>query len=119
LHQFIEGLADGYDTRIGERGVRLSGGQRQRLALARALYKQAPILVLDEPTSALDHRTEMAIIEAMDELQAAGTTVVVIAHRLSTMAQCDPVYVLDEGRLVKTGSFSQLSDELMALDRAT
>ena len=118
LRRFIESLPDGYDTRIGERGVRLSGGQRQRLALARALYKQAPILVLDEPTSALDEPTETAIIETMGELQTSGTTIVIVAHRLSTMAKCNPVFVLEEGRLLKSGSFSDLSPELTILDEA-
>jgi len=112
LHEFIETLPDGYDTHVGERGVRLSGGQRQRLALARALYKQAPMLVLDEPTSALDDQTEAAIVSALDELQSSGTTIVIVAHRLSTMAKCDPVFVLEEGRLVKSGSFVDLFGEL-------
>jgi ABC-type multidrug transport system fused ATPase/permease subunit len=108
LHEFIESLPDKYETRVGERGVRLSGGQRQRLALARALYKRAPVLVLDEPTSALDDQTETAIIEATNDLQASGVTIVIVAHRPSTMVTCDPVFVLDEGRLVKSGSFSEL-----------
>jgi ATP-binding cassette subfamily B protein len=104
LHDFIVSLPEGYETRIGERGVRLSGGQRQRLALARALYKQAPVLVLDEPTSALDDQTEAAIVDVLDKLQASGTTIVIVAHRLSTIAKCDPVLVLEEGRLVKSGN---------------
>ena len=108
LHDFIASLPEGYDTLVGERGVRLSGGQRQRLALARALYKQAPVLVLDEPTSALDESTEQAIIDALDELQSSGVTIVMVAHRLSTLAKCDPVFVLEEGRLARTGSFSDL-----------
>lgn len=108
LDDFIQTLPDRYDTRIGERGVRLSGGQRQRLALARALYKRAPILVLDEPTSALDDETETAIIKAMDKLQSSGTTIVIVAHRPSTMAKCDPVFVLEEGRVVRSGSFAEL-----------
>lgn len=115
LHDFIASLPHGYDTRIGERGVRLSGGQRQRLALARALYKRAPILVLDEPTSALDERTETAIIATLEELQSSGTTIVIIAHRLSTMARCNPVFVLEEGRLETSGSFSELFGELNRL----
>ncbi|HYC96269.1 MAG TPA: ATP-binding cassette domain-containing protein, partial [Sphingomicrobium sp.] len=119
LHDFIETLPDGYDTRIGERGVRLSGGQRQRLALARALYKRAPVLVLDEPTSSLDEQTEMAIIGAMDELQSSGITIVIIAHRLSTMAKCNPIYVLDEGRLVRSGSFAELFGKLPSVDQTS
>lgn len=112
LHEFIETLPEGYDTHVGERGIRLSGGQRQRLALARALYKQAPMLVLDEPTSALDDQTEAAIVSALDQLQSSGTTIVIVAHRLSTMAKCDPVFVLEEGQLVKSGSFVDLFGEL-------
>ncbi len=119
LRDFIESLPDGYDTRVGERGVRLSGGQRQRLALARALYKQAPILVLDEPTSALDDQTEMAIIDTLDDLQSSGVTIVIVAHRMSTMARCNPVFVLDDGRLVMSGSFSESFGEQRSFDRAT
>ena len=118
LHEFIETLPECYDTRVGEQGVRLSGGQRQRLALARALYKQAPLLVLDEPTSALDDQTENAIVSALDELQSAGTTIVIIAHRLSTMAQCDPVFVLDDGQLVRSGSYAELFGDLKGRDLA-
>jgi ATP-binding cassette, subfamily B, bacterial PglK len=118
LHDFIGTLAHGYDTHIGERGVRLSGGQRQRLALARALYKQAPVLVLDEPTSALDDQTERAIIATMDDLQSAGTTIIIVGHRLSTMAQCDPILVLEEGRLARSGSYAELFGELKRADKA-
>lgn len=117
LHDFIKTLPDGYDTHIGERGMRLSGGQRQRLALARALYKRAPVLVLDEPTSALDDETETAIIKAMDELQSSGTTIVIIAHRQSTMAQCHPVFVLEEGRLMRSGSFAELFGKMKGRDK--
>lgn len=118
FHDFIESLPDGYDTRIGERGVRLSGGQRQRLALARALYKQAPVVVLDEPTSSLDEPTERAIIDALDELQSRGTTIVIIAHRPETMAKCNPIHVLEEGRLVRSGSHSELFDKLREIGHA-
>lgn len=111
LHDFIEGLPDRYETRIGERGVRLSGGQRQRLALARALYKQAPLVVLDEPTSSLDEWTEKAIIDVLDELQLSGTTIVIIAHRAATIAKCDPVFVLDNGSLSQSANDAQLSDD--------
>jgi ATP-binding cassette, subfamily B, bacterial PglK len=118
LHEFIETLPNCYDTHVGERGVRMSGGQRQRLALARALYKQAPLLVLDEPTSALDDQTEMGIIDALDELQSSGTTIVIVAHRLSTMAKCNPVFVLEEGRVVRSGSFFELFGASKSLDIA-
>lgn len=103
LEGFIETLPDGYATRIGENGVFLSGGQRQRLALARAIYKQTPVLVLDEATNALDDETEKAVIAALDELQSDGCTIVIISHRKSTIAKCDRVLVLENGRLVQSG----------------
>jgi ATP-binding cassette, subfamily B, bacterial len=87
-HDFITSLPDGYDTIVGERGMRLSGGERQRVALARAFLKDAPILVLDEPTSSVDHQTEATIIAAMERLMA-GRTTIIIAHRLSTLGKCD------------------------------
>ena len=115
LHHFIESLPDGYDTRIGERGVRLSGGQRQRLALARAIYKQAPLLILDEATSALDSKTEAAVLSSLDELQAEGCTIIIIAHRMTTVQRCDRVFLLDEGQLTQEGSFAELSGRLVRL----
>jgi ATP-binding cassette subfamily B protein len=116
LHQFIQTLPDQYETRIGERGVRLSGGQRQRLALARALYKGAALLILDEATSALDDQTEQAIMEALDELQSEGTTVVIVAHRLSTIAKCGSIFVLDKGRLIRSGTAADVSGDLRSLE---
>jgi ATP-binding cassette subfamily B multidrug efflux pump len=109
---FIPDLADqagrrGYDAHVGERGVKLSGGQRQRIALARAVLKDAPILVLDEATSALDSEAEAAIQAAMAELMA-GKTVIAIAHRLSTIAAMDRIVVLDAGRIVEQGSHAEL-----------
>lgn len=105
LDGFIGTLPEQYDTRIGENGVLLSGGQRQRLALARALYKQAPVLVLDEATSALDDETEEAVVTALDELQTEGCTIIVITHRNTTVAMCDTLLVLENGKLVRsTGS---------------
>jgi ABC-type multidrug transport system fused ATPase/permease subunit len=115
LDEFIASLPDGYDTRVGERGVLLSGGQRQRLALARAIYKEASLLVLDEATSALDERTEAAVIDALDKLQTAGCTIVIIAHRPSTVKRCDPIFVLEEGRLVQSGRYDQLFGQLARL----
>lgn len=115
LNQFICSLPDGYETQVGERGIKLSAGQRQRLALARAIYKQAPVLVLDEATSALDEATETAVLASIDELQAQGCTIITIAHRLSTVRRCDRIFVLDEGRLVQTGSFAELFGQLNRL----
>ncbi len=103
LDHFIDSLPDGYATAVGERGVRLSGGQRQRLGLARAIYKSAPVLVLDEATSALDDTTETAVMAAIEELAAEGRTIVIIAHRQSTIARCDLVIRLEEGRIVERG----------------
>jgi ABC-type multidrug transport system fused ATPase/permease subunit len=100
LHDFIESLPQGYETRVGERGVALSGGQRQRLGLARALYKGAPVLVLDEATSALDEATEAAVLESLDLLCAArGLTIVMIAHRLHPAFRADQVVRLEKGRI--------------------
>lgn len=104
LDDFIEGLPQGYETEVGERGVQLSGGQRQRLGLARAFYKRAPFLVLDEATSALDPETEAAILQALDGFVANGGTLLLIAHRPTTLAACDMVVRLDGGRLVPAGS---------------
>ena len=115
LDEFVESLPEGYDTPAGERGVRLSGGQRQRLALARALYKRPRLLVLDEATSALDDQTEAAVLGALDELQAEGCTIVIIAHRLSTVERCDNIFMLEQGMLVQSGSFAELFGRLNRL----
>ncbi|OOE86624.1 lipid A ABC transporter ATP-binding protein/permease MsbA [Salinivibrio sharmensis] len=104
---FIRGLDHGYDTMIGENGVSLSGGQRQRLAIARALLRNAPVLILDEATSALDTESERAIQAALDELQK-DRTVLVIAHRLSTIEDADQILVVDEGEIVERGSHQAL-----------
>lgn len=105
---FIESRTNGYDTVVGDRGNRLSGGERQRIALARAILKDAPILVLDEATSALDVETEARIKSAIDRLRA-GRTTFIIAHRLSTVRDADLVIFLDHGRIAEQGSFDQLS----------
>lgn len=97
LANFIESLPQGYETRVGERGVRLSGGQRQRIGIARALYRQASVLVFDEATSALDMETETAVMEAVRELPAE-LTVLIIAHRLTTVENCDEIVTLENGR---------------------
>lgn len=106
-HTFIERLPDGYDTLIGERGLRLSGGERQRLAIARALLKDAPILVLDEATSSVDAASEAAIQQALDRLRH-GRTVLIIAHRLSTVRQADRIVVMEAGRGVESGPHAEL-----------
>ena len=108
LDDFIASLPGGYDTRVGERGVQISGGQRQRLAIARAVYKQAPVLVLDEATSALDQATEDAVISALDRLAERGMTIIMIAHRPSVVRHCDLVVRLDNGRIAESGSYRQL-----------
>ena len=105
--EFIAGLPDGYDTLVGERGVKLSGGQRQRIAIARAILKDAPILVLDEATSALDSESESAIQEALANLME-GRTSIVVAHRLSTIAGLDKIVVLHDGKIVEQGSHKEL-----------
>jgi ATP-binding cassette subfamily B protein len=104
LHDFIMGLPEGYSTLVGERGVRLSGGQRQRLGIARAIYKNAPIFVLDEATSALDEETERAVMAALEDLRREGRTIIIVAHRESTIRNCDFVARLDHGRIVDHGS---------------
>lgn len=108
VHDFISTeLTDGYETVIGERGVRLSGGQRQRLGLARALYRHPNVLILDEATSALDSITEHAVIDALRE-STKDLTIIVIAHRLSTVRHADCIYLLEHGRLVAEGSYEEL-----------
>jgi ATP-binding cassette subfamily B protein/subfamily B ATP-binding cassette protein MsbA len=106
-HAFVERLPRGYDTRVGERGATLSGGERQRLSIARALLKDAPILILDEPTSALDADTEGLLLGALERLMA-GRTTLLIAHRLSTLRHADWILVLDEGRVAEAGTEQEL-----------
>jgi ATP-binding cassette subfamily B protein len=104
---FIEALPQGYDTVVGERGQRLSGGQRQRIALARALLKNPPVLILDEATAAVDNETEAAIQRSLQEITRHRTTLV-IAHRLSTVRHADRIVVLDRGRVVESGRHGEL-----------
>jgi subfamily B ATP-binding cassette protein MsbA len=106
-HDFIMGLPKGYDTRVGEAGGLLSGGERQRIAIARAIYKDAPILLLDEPTSSLDSESE-AKVQAALEVLMRGRTVLMIAHRLSTVKKADLICVLDQGRIIETGRHDEL-----------
>ena len=106
-HDFIMGLPKGYDTRVGEAGSLLSGGERQRIAIARAIYKDAPILLLDEPTSSLDSEAEAKVQTALEGLMR-GRTVLMIAHRLSTVKKADLICVLDQGRIVEIGRHDEL-----------
>jgi ATP-binding cassette subfamily B protein len=105
--EFIRQLPKGYDTVIGERGATLSGGQRQRLAIARALLKDAPVLILDEPTSAVDAETEKQILEALERLME-GRTTFIVAHRLSTIRSADRIVVLEKGKVAETGTQREL-----------
>ena len=110
---FIEAFPDGYQTRVGERGVRLSGGERQRIVLARALLQKTPIVVLDEPTSALDSESEAYIQKALTQIQAERkTTLIVIAHRLSTIKTADQIVMLDKGSVAGCGSHEELIDQV-------
>ncbi len=115
---FLEQLPDGLMTKVGERGIRLSGGQRQRIGIARALYKQATVLILDEATSALDDATEAAVMKSLEGLDRQ-LTVIVIAHRLSTVAICDTIYRLEAGRIVQSGSYQEVVLGEASLDKET
>jgi ATP-binding cassette subfamily B protein/subfamily B ATP-binding cassette protein MsbA len=106
-HEFILDLPEGYDTMIGERGVKLSGGQKQRLSVARAVLKNAPILILDEATSSVDTQTELLIQEALERLMQ-GRTTIVIAHRLSTIRRADKIVVLEENKIREMGTHEEL-----------
>src|SRR4029078_8005489 len=106
-HEFISKLADGYQSLVGERGIKLSTGQRQRIAIARVMLKNAPILILDEATSSLDSITEKYIQDALNSLMQEKTTIV-IAHRLSTLAKMDRILVFDQGQIIEDGSHEAL-----------
>ena len=106
--EFVSSLPEGLETVVGERGIRLSGGQKQRIALARALLKDAPVLILDEATSAVDGATESRIKDALRRV-TAGRTVLVVAHRLSTISTADRIVVLEAGQVVETGTYEELT----------
>ena len=106
-HEFIEKMPDGYDTMVGERGVTLSGGQRQRIAIARAIIRNTPILILDEPSSGLDAASEKLVFDALDRLME-GKTSIVIAHRLSTIRRADVIFVVKDGTIVESGKHEEL-----------
>jgi ATP-binding cassette subfamily B protein len=107
LHEFVSRLPDGYDTMVGERGLKLSGGEKQRVAIARTLLKNPVILVFDEATSALDSGTERVIQAELEEI-ATGRTTLVVAHRLSTIVNADQIVVLEAGRVVERGTHTEL-----------
>ncbi len=108
--EFIDRMPNGYDTLIGERGVKLSGGQKQRLSIARAVLKDSPILILDEATSSVDTETEMLIQQALDRL-IEGRTTIIIAHRLSTVRNADRIVALEGSRIVEAGTHAELLQE--------
>lgn len=115
IAQYIERLPKGYETQVGERGVRLSGGQRQRIGIARALYKQADVLIFDEATSALDDGTEDSVMQAIGNL-GKELTVMMIAHRLSTLSACDCIFEMSDGRLIRRGSYAEIVGDVAILN---
>ena len=107
LHEFIISLPDGYETRIGEQGVKLSGGEGQRLGIARVLYNNPEVIVLDEGTSSLDTVTENIIMDAIKSL-SHEKTIILVAHRLSTVQDCDIIYLLNDGEIEESGTYNEL-----------
>jgi ATP-binding cassette, subfamily B, bacterial PglK len=118
IEDFIEGLPAGYETYVGERGIRLSGGQRQRIGIARALYKNASVIVFDEATSALDNATEREVMAAIEDL-SGEFTIILIAHRLSTVERCDLVVELEKGQVIAQGSYKELMVRSQSFQRMT
>ena len=108
IHEDIMAMPDGYDTQVGERGLRLSGGQKQRVAIARAILRKSPIIILDEATASVDVETERQIRKAVNDM--AGTrTIIAIAHRLSTIRNADQILMIEEGRITERGTHSELT----------
>lgn len=113
LRSFVEGLPDGVDTHIGERGSKLSGGQRQRIGIARAMYKRTQVLVLDEATSALDNETEREVNEAINKLSQTDITILIIAHRITTLRECDRIYELGQGKVIAEHQYDSLMRQIV------
>ena len=109
ISETIESMPDGYKTIVGERGIRLSGGQRQRIGIARALYKQACVIIFDEATSSLDNKTEYNVMEQISKLYDE-ITIVIIAHRLSTLNGCDLIVEIEDGEIVGAGKYSEITE---------
>ena len=107
LDKFIESQKNSYSTYVGERGIKLSGGERQRICIARALYKKAKILIFDEATSSLDFETELATINAIEKL-GKDLTIIMVAHRVSTLKKCDKIIKLDKGKIIEIGTPNEL-----------
>ncbi|NQU63947.1 MAG: ATP-binding cassette domain-containing protein, partial [SAR324 cluster bacterium] len=107
IHDIIETWQKGYQTVVGERGIRLSGGQRQRIGIARALYKQANVIIFDEATSALDNETEQAVMQAIESL-GNELTILIIAHRLTTLKNCTQIVELADGGIKRTGTYAEI-----------
>ena len=111
MHDFVVNeLPSGYNTTVGERGVRLSGGQRQRIGIARALYHNPKVLILDEATSALDNHTEKAVMDEVNKLRK-DITIIIIAHRFNTVKNCDVIFQFEKGELIKQGSFDEVIND--------
>lgn len=109
IHKTISSLPDAYETEVGERGVRLSGGQAQRIVIARALYHQPDVLVFDEATSAMDNLTEKAIMDSINRL-SGEKTLIIVAHRLTTVKDCDRIILLKDGKIINQGTYDSLME---------